>query len=189
MEIILLRHGKPDIPISKNINASEFLNWINTYNLAGLCKTSNPTDEVKEVANKCDAVACSSLLRSIDSAKALGISKITLQSSQFNEAEMPTANWAFLKMPPKLWAIFFRVLWLFGYSENSESIKETKLRASKSAKLLIDLADKHGRVLFVGHGVYNRVLAKELVTLGWSGPKNPGSKYWSFGVYGDRNSE
>jgi len=76
------------------------------------------------------------------------------------------------------------MLWLLGYSKNSESLKESKSRALQSANILIELADKHGRVLFVGHGVYNRLLANELKSMGWSGPKSPGSKYWSFGVYG-----
>jgi hypothetical protein len=37
--------------------------------------------------------------------------------------------------------------------------------------------------MFVGHGVYNRILANELRKAGWEGPKNPGSKHWSYGVY------
>ena len=45
------------------------------------------------------------------------------------------------------------------------------------------MAREHERVLFVGHGVYNRILANELRKSGWLGPKNPGSKHWSFGVY------
>ena len=189
MEIILLRHGKPKIQSLKKISASDFAQWVHAYNLSGLCTSSNPTSDAVSMANKSDAVVCSNLLRSSDSAKALGISKITLQSSQFNEAGIPVANWASPKMSPKLWAVVFRILWLFGYSSNSESFKETKSRASKAAAMLIDLANEHGRVLFVGHGVYNRILAKELKSLGWAGPKNPGSKYWSFGMYGKINSK
>lgn len=45
------------------------------------------------------------------------------------------------------------------------------------------LAKEYESVLFVGHGIFNRLLAKELKSLGWCGPSNPGSKYWSFGVY------
>jgi len=184
MEIILLRHGKPEIPSLKKINAAGFSQWVEQYNRAPLCSSSIPTNDVISMAKVCNAVVCSELPRSIDSALALGVEKINLKSSQFNEAGMPVANWSFLKISPKLWAAFFRILWLFGYSEKSESIKDAKSRASKSAKLLIDLANKHDRVLFVGHGVYNRLLVKELKSLGWSGPKSPGSKYWSYAVYG-----
>jgi len=186
MEIILLRHGKPKIPSLRKISASEFLQWVQAYNLSSLCTSSIPTDAALSIANKCNAVVCSSLPRSISSAEALGVNNITLQSSQFDEAGIPVANWATLKMSPKFWAVAFRILWLLGYSTNSESLKESKLRASISAKLLIDLADRYGSVLFVGHGVYNRLLANELKSLGWAGPKNPGSKHWSFGVYGGK---
>jgi len=184
MEIILLRHGKPEIPSLNKINASGFSRWVEEYNHSHLCSSSIPSNDVISMAKLCDAVVCSELPRSIGSAQALGVENVVLKSSQFNEAGMPVANWSFLKMSPKLWAVIFRVMWLFGYSENSESIKETKFRASKSAKLLIDLANEYDRVLFVGHGVYNRLLANELKSLGWGGPKSPGSKYWSYAVYG-----
>ena len=72
---------------------------------------------------------------------------------------------------------------MLGYSRNSESFKEAKTRASEAVRRLTEVAHEHERVLFVGHGVYNRMLANELRRSGWSGPKNPGSRHWSFGVY------
>ncbi|CAN8140204.1 hypothetical protein THIOSC13_1770033 [uncultured Thiomicrorhabdus sp.] len=72
---------------------------------------------------------------------------------------------------------------MFGYSKNSESLQEAKLRATEAVGKLKEIAYEHERVLFVGHGVYNRLLANELRKTGWSGPKNPGSKHWSFGIY------
>lgn len=183
MEIILLRHGKPK-PISFNrIKAFSFINWIESYNLSGLCPTSIPTQKALSAANKCNAIICSELPRSKESAKALKIKNITLFYSQFNEAGLPGANWRSLKLYPTTWAVIFRVLWLFGYSNNSESYKEAKIRAGKSAKKLIELAKEHKTVLFVGHGIYNKLLAKQLKSLGWSGPSNPGSAHWSFGIY------
>jgi len=183
MEIILLRHGKPEMPSLEKTNAAGFSRWVELYNLSRLCSSSIPSSDVVSEAKLCTVVVCSELQRSIDSAKALGFNEVTLKSSIFNEAGMPVANWEYLKLSPKLWSIVFRILWLFGYSFDSESFKEAKLRASKSARVLIDLAKKHERVIFVGHGVYNRILAKELKSLGWAGPKNPGSKYWSYAVY------
>ncbi len=183
MKIILLRHGEPaDLSFSK-INASAFYEWVNLYNYSGLCVSSKPTVEAINISEKCNAVVCSDLPRSIESAKALNIKKITITSSQFNEAGLPTSCGKLLKLSPKTWAVIYRVFWLFGYSNNSESYKEAKSRASKSVNILIKLAQEHGSVLFVGHGVYNWLVAKELKSVGWSGPKKPTSKHWSFGVY------
>jgi len=183
MEIILLRHGKPNNPSLNKIKAFSFKSWIESYNYSGLCSTSIPSKTALSIANKCNAIVCSELTRSIESAEALKIKNITLSHSQFNEAGLPSANWRGLKLSPNAWAVIFRILWLFGYSNNSESYKESKLRAENSAKKLIELAKEHKSVLFVGHGIYNKLLAKQLKSLGWSGPSNPGTKHWSFGVY------
>jgi len=61
--------------------------------------------------------------------------------------------------------------------------KRTIFRASEAVEKLSEIAQEYESVLFVGHGVYNRILAKELSRHGWSGPKNPGSNHWEFGVY------
>jgi len=50
------------------------------------------------------------------------------------------------------------------------------------------MAESNSVVLFVGHGVYNRIIANELNASGWSGPKNPGTKHWSHGVYKTNNT-
>ena len=183
MEIILLRHGEPDIPASSKLSASAFCGWVKDYNAAGLSMSSKPTHEALTCASDCNAIVCSNLPRSIESGKALNAEKVILSDSIFNEAELPSANWSRLKLSPKLWAVFFRVLWLLGYSRNSESFTEAKKRAVEAVKILAELANEHNKVIFVGHGVYNRMLANKLRINGWAGPKNPGSKHWAYGVY------
>lgn len=183
MEITLLRHGKPNIPSLAKLSAFSFHQWVQLYNSAGLSPSSKPTNEAISHAAKCNAVVCSELPRSIESANALNIKNITLSSPLFNEAGLPIANWRHLKLSPGFWAVFFRTLWLFGYSNDSESYNEAKTRASESVNKLIELANEHESVLFVGHGVYNQLLSKKLKAAGWSGSYNPGSKHWSFSVY------
>ncbi|MEZ5536946.1 MAG: histidine phosphatase family protein [Thiolinea sp.] len=102
---------------------------------------------------------------------------------QDNEAGLPAADWKIIKLSPKIWSVLFRILWLSGYPKNSESFKAAKSRASDAAEKLTEIAQQHDSVLFVGHGVFNRILANELRRQGWSGPKNPGSVHWAFGVY------
>ncbi len=163
--------------------AFKFIDWINIYNASSLAESSVPDNGALACARECNAIVSSSLQRSIDSAKALGSEKHLISDGQFIEAGLPSANWKVLKMFPNTWAVIFRLMWLFGYSKNAESYKEAKQRASKATTKLIELAQEHGRLLFVGHGIINRLLVKELRSRGWSGPKSPGSTYWSFGVY------
>lgn len=183
MKIVILRHGKPVIPSLSKLSASAFSEWVHEYNAAGLCPTSQPTDDAIKCADECNTVVCSALPRSIESAKAFKNKSIVLSDPIFNEADLPVANWQAMKLSPKIWAIVFRILWLLGYSRNSESFTEAKSRATEAVERLSEIACKYESVLFVGHGVYNRILANELRRHGWLGPKNPGSNYWSFGIY------
>jgi len=183
MKIVLIRHGKVNYPPLAIISAATFSNWLTAYNNNELDKSSTPTDEVLEIVLKTKAVVCSELIRSHDSAKELGVKNVTYSNSIFNEAGLPTANWRFPPLSVRIWAILFRLLWLVGYSENSESLSETRIRAMKAIEKLIDLATIHGSVAFIGHGIFNRMLANRLLEAGWAGPKKPSSEYWGFGVY------
>ena len=183
MEVILIRHGKPIIPPLKKLSPLMFNKWVRLYNASGLCSTSLPTEEALKIASRCNVIVCSELPRSIESAKALDEGKIILKSSVFNEADLPISSWRFPRFSPKVWAVYFRVLWFFGYSRNSESYKEAKIRAAEAVNILKELAEINESVLFVGHGVYNRIVANELKSTGWVGPKSPGSKHWCHGVY------
>lgn len=183
MKITLLRHGKPVTPTLEKMTATAFREWVVEYNAAGLNSSSIPASNVLSQAQECNTIVCSDLPRSIESTKALDAAKVVLSSSTFNEAGLPIANWDRLKLSPKIWAVTFRVLWLLGYSGNSESFKQAKTRAIVAVKKLTELAHQHDSVLLVGHGVFNRMLANELRRSGWCGPKNPGSKYWNLGVY------
>ncbi|WPD23157.1 MAG: histidine phosphatase family protein [Candidatus Electrothrix scaldis] len=183
MEIAILRHGMPEPISEKPITASDFIDWIRRYNESGLSKTSHPSQAASAYAQACNVIVSSTLPRSIDSAKTLDAEKLIISDKQFIEAGLPSANWRLLKMSPNIWAMIFRVLWLLGYANNSESLNEAKQRASQAADTLIQLAREQQKVLFVGHGIFNRLLAKELRNRDWSGPRSPGSTHWSFGVY------
>jgi broad specificity phosphatase PhoE len=183
VEVIILRHGKVNYPPIKILSARDFVDWVESYNSNELDRTIKPTDDALGIANRAGAVVCSDLPRSVESAKCLGIDKPTVIDSGFQEAGLPIGSWKFPKLSVRLWAIIFRASWFFGYSNGSESLTEAKERAKKSAQKLVRLAQEYKVVLFVGHGVMNRLIANELRKLGWKGPKVPSRKYWEFGVY------
>lgn len=183
MKIILIRHGKPDIPSWGKLKASELHQWIESYNSAGITKEFQPPREATEVISNCNVVVCSDLPRSIESAKSLGVKKVHYTESIFREMGLPYAGWSFLKLSPDIWAVIFRSLWFLGFSRNSESFSSAKLRVTGATERLKQLAQEHGSVLFVGHGMVNRYIAKELVSNGWLGPSNTGKKYWGYAIY------
>jgi broad specificity phosphatase PhoE len=182
MRVILMRHGKPLLPPQKSITSLEFKNWIEAYNSAELCEILKPESKSIEIAKSCHVVFCSNLKRSLNSAKVLGVNEVASTEYNLREMEMPWGKITNLKMKPEYWAVLFRILWFFGYSKNSESFKEAKLRAAHAASLLESTATENGGVLFVGHGMLNRYIAKYLVENGWLVRKKVGSNYWEFGV-------
>ncbi|SFB63442.1 histidine phosphatase family protein [Azotobacter beijerinckii] len=183
MRIVLLRHGKPHVPNYKSLKASQVGQWIEAYNAAGLTPDHKPPQIALEIAAACNAVMCSDLPRSIESAKALGVKRVNIIEPTLREVGLPFGSLPALKMPPQAWAVFFRIAWFCGYASNSESVWEAKVRASSGTARLKDLAATNGTVLFVGHGFLNKFLATELLSSGWKGPNNPGAKYWDFGTY------
>lgn len=186
MRILLLRHGKPEIPDTKRISVNDISIWMNSYDLAGVRKDHQPSDVTISIVSTCNVIVCSTLNRSIDSANFLCIKEIHYIDPIFREMELPYlpyTNWPSPKLPPLVWVAFFRALWFCGYSSNSESFFDARDRAISCANKLVELAKNHDSVLFVGHGFLNHFIAKELLSLGWQGPSNPGKKYWNYAIY------
>ena len=183
LEIAILRHGEPEATSTKLISAARFSEWIDQYNSRGVSKSSYASTTSTDYAQGCRVIVSSNLLRSIQSAETLCINQQLLSDELYSEAGIPYAEWHWPELSPGVWAIIFRVLWFLGYSRNSETMAETRKRAAAAAKQLGDLASVHGSVLYVGHGIFNRFLAKELKKLGWDGPKSPGSEYWALSIY------
>jgi len=128
-------------------------------------------------------IVCSDFPRSIQSAKALCAKSINFSSEIFREMNPPYLDNLPIKMPLENWVTIFRILWYLGFSKNTESYSDAKDRAKQASGKLIELAGTHHSVLFVGHGLFNQYVAKELLRRNWSGPPSPGKKYWEFGTY------
>ncbi|MEE9339043.1 MAG: histidine phosphatase family protein [Methylococcaceae bacterium] len=189
MQITILRHGIPDLSGWGKINSSRMPEWIEAYNSAGVknetCQYS--FEKVRELTHK--FIVCSNLTRSTHSAKIIGYQSPHLIDAIFCEAELPKFSIPVIRLTPHVWSMIFRVFWFAGVSTKAESLEAFKLRVSLAAEKLIQLAKNHDSVLFIGHGIINRFLAKELISEGWSGEEAPngkkywGYKYWEYAVY------
>ncbi len=133
-------------------------------------------------------VICSTLERSKHSAKLLEVEQF-ITDALFCEAELPVVNVPLLKMAPQTWSIIFRVFWFFGLAKNVESKKEISSRVRAACSILERLAVEHDNVVLIGHGIMNRLIAKELLLSGWSGEAAPngkkyhGYRYWEYSIF------
>lgn len=181
MKICLMRHGQPTVDLTGSARAGELSQLAGRYDESGI-KDSPPKRALEAVVDY-PCVITSTLRRSIESALALGVDKIHIQDSLFREAEIPHFSKGAIKLPLGFWLPVLRVLWLFGFSQNGESLRNSLDRARRAAQQLVELAEQHGEVLLVGHGFLNHFIARELVKRGWTGPKKPASEYWDHSLY------
>lgn len=165
-QITLIRHAKVDIDNSRKINAHSLQKWVEAYDVAPIHTESLPAQETVALAQSADVVITSTLSRTIDSAKVLGVD-VYEENKIFNEAAIPEVNIPFLKLKPKIWLVILRVLLLFGLGKKDVSLKVSKMQANEAAQRLVTLSRKYDHVVLVGHGGMNWLIGKVLLKEGW----------------------
>lgn len=111
-EIILMRHGQPDLATSGKISALEMQRWIEQYERSEVKNQPAPQVSV-ELAATAKVIVSSTAPRALTSVRALGLQPI-LVDAVFCEAQLPHGRWALPRLSPFTWAFILRVLWLCG---------------------------------------------------------------------------
>ncbi|MBV6288372.1 histidine phosphatase family protein [Pseudomonas aegrilactucae] len=179
-EIILMRHGQPDLVMAGKLSALDMKRWIEQYDLSEIIDQPAPEVSVA-LAATARVIVSSTAPRALTSVRALGLQPV-LVDAMFCEAQLPHGRWTLPRLSPFTWAFILRVLWLCGFSGKVESARTAKMRANAAAQRLQSLADE-GPVLLLGHGIMNRMIAKQLEAAGWVRQQGNGSRYWSATAY------
>lgn len=174
-EIILMRHGQPNLAHVGKVSALDMKRWIEEYELSEIVDQPAPQASAK-LAEAASVIVASNAPRALTSVQALGLQP-KLVDELFCEAELPYGLWKWPRLSPFTWVFILRILWLCGFSRRVESIRNAKVRAEAAAQHLQSLANA-GTVLLVGHGFMNRMIAKQLEAAGWARQQSTGSRYW-----------
>lgn len=177
MEIILLRHGKPNVELSGYLSVKELKQLVYDYAKFGI--SDSPDNKLKNKFTDHFAI-CSDLTRSKESAKALGLNDISLSDILFKEADLPHFDNDFLRLPVTVWVILLRLLWLFGFKKNGESFLQAKERSKLATEKLMTLAQTNEKIIVVGHGLMNRLIGRQLKKKGWLASPIVGKRYWEY---------
>ncbi len=185
MEISLIRHGKSLLTDNRKITCIEFKKWTAKYDENGVFSEQFYPLAALEKVKTAKIVVTSDLKRSVESAKLLNSGAGIVSDCLFRETELPhpSVNLFNIKFKPEIWAVILRLLWFCGYSNECESLVRARDRAITAAKQLMEYANEHKSVVLVGHGFFNRLIAKELQKHGWKGRRRAGSKHWSCTAY------
>lgn len=182
-KIVLVRHGRPHVNSQAIISGYEFGDWVDHYNAAPLDPEFAPPATLFESIKGDDRVVCSALRRSIMSAEALKIEHYE-KDALFNEAQLPTIGTR-LRAPIAFWLVVCRLLWFSGYSGNQriEPFCKANVRADRCVEKLVAMTSDNSNVVFVGHGILNKLISNRLSKLGWRASVKTGSDYWGYSEY------
>ena len=175
-------HGKPAFAGSAKVTSRKMSGWITEYDLADT-GDDIPPESSKSLAFSASRIISSPLPRALSSLKALGPEPDVIDAV-FREAGLPVFHIRGFRLSPAVWAAFFRVMWLCGLSRNVERVGTAKRRAAQAANSLVGLAKtSDGPVLLMGHGLMNRLIARELRSLGFKEYRCQGNGYWNASIY------
>ncbi len=184
MRIILIRHGRPSQPRSTWITTNEFNAWVLGYEDSGLMGNAQPPQGLNETVQRCTLFVTSDLRRAVESAGQVGSDRQDrISDPLFREVGVPILPLPFLRLPAVCWLYSFRILWLFGYTAGCESYAEAKARATCCAEKLVELAQRHGAIALIGHGLTNILIGRALTARKWCLTERHGHGYWNWRSY------
>lgn len=106
-EIILMRHGQPDLVVVDKVSALDMKRWIEQYDLSEIINQPAPKASL-ELAVTAKVIVSSSAPRALTSVRALGLQP-TLIDEIFCEAQLPYGRWTLPRLSPFTWAFILRV--------------------------------------------------------------------------------
>ena len=158
------------------------MEWWAEYELGGLEDGQAAPEKLKTAVADSKLVLTSARLRAQQTASMAAPHMSAVPDALYNEAPLPPPRWNFIRFKPRTWNKYARAAWMLGHSLGDETAKEANTRATEAATTLHAHAEV-GKVYLAAHGWFNRMIRRELKTLGWTCTYNGGDSYWSFRVY------
>ena len=177
--IIIARHGKPALSRKVRLTWREYREWWKQYDIGGLADNQKIPKRLKPWAEKADVVISSSLLRAKESAILASGREPDFIYEELIEAALPSPHLGALKIRPKSWGTWSRIIWYLGWSDGMENHKTARIRANKMCDVLAGHAEG-GKIVYVSaHGWFNRMLKGSLMKRGWKCKSQNGDLHWS----------
>ena len=181
--IILVRHGRPALPLRPRTSHHGFRDYIDAYEAAGLDPESLPPQELSDLVKELNHIFTSDRPRSHESAKALAPHATLEADPLFAEAPLASPRIPLLKMRVPKWAVVARVLWHAGYHPEIENYRKAKHRAGQAADILIEKVRDGGAAALVAHGYFNAMIGRQLRQRGFTRTGAHRVRYWNAVTY------
>lgn len=178
--IIIVRHGKPALSRKAQMDWRGYRKWWLDYDAGGLAETQKIPKKVMKLAEVADVVISSPLRRAVESAERIKPRAPDKIWPELIEAALPSPPLGPLKLRPKTWGTYSRIVWYFGWSDGMESHGAARARAEIVCDKL-DVETAGGKLVFItAHGWINRMIKGSLIKRGWTCVSQNGDLHWSF---------
>jgi len=181
-QIILIRHGEPDLDKKGWRNRKEATQYMMDYDSVGvvpfsqgpICTNDNPITNVFH----------SSMPRAKHTTQlAFGDQFTLIENSDFREFGRKNMKFCNIRLPLKFWTGGSRILWLLGLNDKGiETYKEARNRTQSNAHFLAKQSCIDQHIILVAHGLHNKYLEKYLKRMGWKNVFDNGNGYLSMKI-------
>lgn len=183
-QIILIRHGEPDVRKDGLFSKEEAFAYKEAYKSSSIINFKKSPICVKDLP--ATEIFHSSLRRAEHTAELIfgrGVVKF-MGSDGFVEFDRQSIGFPYLKMPIRWWNFLSRFLWFFGINQKDyERFPQARTRVKEGATILCDYASKHGIAILVAHGIYNKFLGFDLQARKWEKVYDQGGGYLAIKIF------
>lgn len=185
-QVVLIRHGEPDLEKRLWYNRQKVISYSEHYNAAGV-KAFDPRPVCVDKLNTAK-IYHSTLPRAQHTADLIFGDRFQMVAdSRFREFEKKIIPFLNIHLPLKFWTVVSRILWYLGFnSREIENVKQAKLRARANADFLVQEAQVHRTIIVVAHGFHNRYVSKYLRKNGWHLVRKGGRSYLGVNILATR---
>jgi broad specificity phosphatase PhoE len=171
--LLLIRHGRSaHVHHGGWVDAFGVRQWRAVADEAGIEAEDMPPVALAKEVERAELVVSSDLPRAVASAERLAPGRSIVPSPLLRETPLDIPQLP-VRLPLELWELLIHVGWGYRILTRADAHPEEIRRAATAVGLLADLAQERSSIAVVTHGVFRRLLASQLLAVGWRGDGKP----------------
>jgi len=170
MHLLLIRHGRSaHVHRGGLLGRDDVEGWRQAYDAAGVAHDSAPPAALMEEVARAHVLAASDLPRALASAERLAPGRSVDVSPLLREIPIRIPMWS-LRAPLPVWGALIHLRWALdivrGTDQPPQALDQAR-GAAEWCRLACRQSVPEGTVAVITHGVFRRLLARELTGAGW----------------------
>jgi broad specificity phosphatase PhoE len=180
--VLLIRHGRTShVHEGGLLDRAGIERWRRACDLAGLAEGDAPSPHLAAEVAQAEVLAASDMPRAVTSVAALAPGRTFTVSTLLREVPLPIPPVP-IRAPLAVWNALIHLRWGIDILRGCDASREARSQAEAAATWCVVAARqaRSGTIAVVTHGVFRRLLARQLLAEGWRfepGPRSYG--HWS----------